>query len=117
MSDEMFATPAAVDEVEAHRLVRELPTLQRNALRKLFDRPLFTPAEVAALGYRRLQQAEGIGNKGLASITAWLAQHGFVLQPPELPGEGKAAGKRPRNIERAVRLLRTHGYVVPGFDD
>jgi hypothetical protein len=92
----------------------ELPTLQRNALRKIFDRHEFTPEEVATLGYRRLQQAEGIGNKGLAAITDWLGLHGFELKPPEFSGHPKPPlpKRMRRNIESAMRLLRTHGYVV-----
>ncbi|NTV70297.1 MAG: hypothetical protein HGA71_09145 [Azonexaceae bacterium] len=92
----------------------QLPTLQRNALRKIFDRHEFTPEEVAALGYRRLQQAEGIGNKGLAAITEWLGLHGFELRPPEQSANPRQAlpKRMRRNIESAVRLLRTHGYVV-----
>ena len=93
--------------------VSRLPTLQRNALRRIFDRPEFTPAEVAALGYRRLQQAEGIGHKGLLVITAWLHGCGCELNPPELPAGGQALPKRNRrSIEQAVRLLRTHGYLI-----
>ena len=90
-----------------------LPTLQRNALRKLFDRPEFTPAEVTALGYRRLQQAEGIGQKGLQAIGAWLQCYGYELKPPE-PAEGvqKLHKKTRKHIEQAVRLLRTHGYSI-----
>ena len=66
------------------------------------------------LGYRRLQQAEGIGNKGLAAITDWLALHGFELKPPEVAGISRQPlpKRMRRNIESAVRLLRTHGYVV-----
>jgi len=92
----------------------QLPTLQRNALRKIFDRHEFTPEEVAMLGYRRLQQAEGIGNKGLAAITDWLGLHGFELKPPEFSGHPKPPlpKRMRRNIESAMRLLRTHGYVV-----
>ena len=92
-----------------------LPTLQRNALRKIFDRHDFLPEEVAALGYKRLQQAEGIGTKGLAAITAWLDSYGFELKPPPLSAHAGVAPKRTRqSIEQALRLLRTHGYeVVP----
>lgn len=93
--------------------MNRLPTLQRNALRKVFDRPEFTPAEVAALGYRRLQQAEGIGQKGLQSISAWLQSCGYELKPPEAAaGEQQLPGRTRRNIEQAVRLLRTHGYSI-----
>lgn len=99
--------------------VKQLPTLQRNALRKIFDRHEFTPEEVAALGYRRLQQAEGIGNKGLAAITEWLHLYGFDLEPPEVLGNSKQSlpKRMRRNIESAVRLLRTHGYVVQQGED
>lgn len=92
-----------------------LPTLQRNALRKIFDRHDFLPEEVALLGYKRLQQAEGIGSKGLAAITAWLDHYGFELKPPALPLQAGPMPRRTRqNIEQALRLLRTHGYeVVP----
>jgi hypothetical protein len=97
----------------------KLPTLQRNALCKIFDRPEFQPEEVAALGYRRLQQAEGIGLKGLNEITAWLNAFGYALAPPE-PESGPRQAvhkKAKKNIELAVRLLRTHGYLVqPGND-
>lgn len=99
--------------------MNKLPTLQRNALCKIFDRPEFKPEEVAALGYRRLQQAEGIGQKGLAEITAWLNSHGFelkALEPP--PGAVQPVEKKARkNIEQAVRLLRTHGYIVQPLGD
>lgn len=93
--------------------MNRLPTLQRNALRKLFDRSEFTPAEVSALGYRRLQQAEGIGQKGLQAIGAWLQGYGYELKPPE-PAEGvqKLHKKTRKHIEQAVRLLRTHGYSI-----
>lgn len=102
----------------AGSVVNQLPTLQRNALRKIFDRPEFTPEEVAALGYRRVQQAEGIGNKGLAAITAWLSRHGYELRAPEPQDPAPAIrNKNRRSIEMAVRLLRTHGYVVLGDGD
>lgn len=97
----------------AESAMKRLPTLQRNALRKVFDRPEFTPAEVAALGYRRLQQAEGIGQKGLQAIAAWLQGCGYELKQPETPaGESRVPRKTRRTIEEAVRLLRTHGYSI-----
>lgn len=90
-----------------------LPTLQRNALRKIFDRHDFLPEEVASLGYKRLQQADGIGNKGLAAITAWLSHYGFELKPPPMPPPAASLPRRTRQtIEQALRLLRTHGYQV-----
>lgn len=115
MADQMSDRPAARDmagKPAAAAAMNELPTLQRNALRKIFDRPQFTPEEVAALGYRRLQQAEGIGAKGLSAITSWLAAHGLQLPPPPTGGPSVVPKKTRRTIEMAVRLLRTHGYEV-----
>lgn len=122
MAEEMSDCPAETDErgalpgsgARGARPMDKLPTLQRNALCKIFDRPEFTPDEVAALGYRRLHQAEGIGQKGLSEITAWLKAWGYELRPPEAEtGPRQQALKKTRkNIELAVRLLRTHGYLV-----
>lgn len=100
------------------KAMNQLPTLQRNALCKIFDRSDFTPEEVATLGYRRLQQAEGIGQKGLAEITAWLQSYGFELPPLVMEGLPRQQARARKSIELAVRLLRTHGYVVqPAHDD
>lgn len=119
MVDEMSDCPpisasAVADGGKSVSAATQLPTLQRNALRKIFDRHEFTPEEVAMLGYRRLRQAEGIGNKGLAAIAEWLHRYGFDLNPPEVPvNPQQSLPKRMRRtIESAVRLLRTHGYVV-----
>lgn len=111
MADDMCPQVPAPSSAAA---ANQLPTLQRNALRKIFDRHEFLPEEVAQLGYRRLQQAEGIGNKGLTAITAWLQLYGFELKPPEVlpPSRGPVPKKTRRSIEQAVRLLRTHGYDV-----
>lgn len=99
--------------------MHKLPTLQRHALCKIFDRAEFTPNEVALLGYRRLHQADGIGQKGLTEIAAWLKSYGFEMAPPEpVPVSSQPMPRATRkNIELAVRLLRTHGYIVqPGTD-
>ena len=87
----------------------QLPTLQMNALRKLLSRPEFTPEEVAALGYRKLKKAEGIGNKGLENIVQWL--HRFGL---EVAGDPPATAKpaRARRLEQALTLLQANGYTV-----
>lgn len=108
-------TPArSRPEFDAAEALQRLPTLQRNALRKIFDRHEFLPEEVVQLGYRRLQQAEGIGTKGLAAIADWLRAYGFELQPPPSSEAARppVARKTRRSIEQAVRLLRTHGYDV-----
>lgn len=120
MADDMSDCPSASGmgtespERSAYAAMNQLPTLQRNALRKIFDRLQFSPEEVAALGYRRLQQAEGIGAKGLSAIAAWLETHGQCLPQPAAPAAGLTAvpKKTRRTIEMAVRLLRTHGYEV-----
>lgn len=70
----MADKPSNGSDSAAARAMNCLPTLQQNALRKIFDRPEFSPAEVAALGYRRLQQAEGIGQNCL------LQAHGYRIQ-------------------------------------
>lgn len=105
--------------VPAASPLRRLPTLQRNALRKLFDRPEFTPEEVAKLGYRRLQQAEGIGQKGLNTIQTWLRDYGFEVQPdPQAHQGGKRISRRQqRDLDSAMRVLQAHGYVVQRSGD
>ena len=72
-----------------------------------------------ALGYRNLQRAEGIGSKGLLSIIEWLAGHGLELKSPEAPADPPAdmPERVQRNINVAVRLLRTHGYRVQRTKD
>lgn len=118
MNDDAPDVPCpGVDAQRATRFAAEamnlLPTLQRNALRKIFDRPDFLPEEVAQLGYKRLQQAEGIGSKGLEAITAWLKNYGFELTVPPVNPQGSQVPRRVRqSIEQALQLLRTHGYEV-----
>ncbi len=104
--------PAAPGGTEA--VAARLGTLQRNALRKLLNRPEFTPAEVYELGYRRILRAEGIGQKGMQCIQAWLRAHGFDLQPPPVQPEPplRLSAELRRNIDSALRLLRDHGYRV-----
>ena len=108
--------PPACPELPCTEAVQgpRLPTLQRNALCKLFNRHEFTPADVYALGYRRLQKAEGVGHKGLLAIIEWLAFHGFDLTPPALPADPppEVPPEVQRSINGAVRLLRRHGYRV-----
>lgn len=91
-----------------------LPTLQKNALRKIFDRPEFTAEEVALLGHRKLLRAEGIGNKGLATIIEWLRSQGYELavDPAGAGRAGGAGAKSLKRLEKAIRVLKTHGYAV-----
>lgn len=120
MPDQRVGRPATVP-VPPSSPIFKLPTLQRNALRKLFDRPEFTPEEVARLGHRRLLKAEGIGQKGVVAITQWLAQHGLELQadPPDpRPPQRPATRSARLDLETALRLVRNHGYEIrPPEDD
>lgn len=85
-----------------------LPTLQNNALCKLFERADFTPAEVLAVGYERLRKIDGIGPKGLEIIAAWLSAHGLVLHAQE----AARSERHLPHVERAIRLLQRHGYEI-----
>lgn len=96
------------EEMAAATSAATLPTLQRNALCKLFERADFTPEEVVAVGYRQLGKVNGIGPKGLEIIAAWLAAHGLVLQH----GGADRAGRHIRRVELAIRLLERYGYEV-----
>lgn len=91
-----------------------LPTMQLNALRRLFNRPQFAPHEVARLGWRRLEKADGIGQKGMATIVKWLREQGYELADAEQAAESRGTHHAPdaRKVERAIRILKTQGYAV-----
>lgn len=91
-----------------------LPTLQRNALSKIFDRTEFSPEEVARLGIRRLRLADGIGQKGIRIIHEWLAAHGHELAPEPAPARRAPRRADPGGwtLQGAMRLLRRHGYEI-----
>ena len=94
---------------------RQLPTMQRNALGKVFDRSDFTPGEVARLGHRRIERAEGIGRKGLATIIEWLRCHGFELADDTLGSQSRTSANSPKEVkkvEKAMRVLQIHGYTI-----
>jgi hypothetical protein len=99
-------------EVPVHH---QLPTMQRNALSRIFNRPDFTPGEVARLGRQRLARAEGIGLKGLATIIQWLRRHGHEpaidARRPRSPDMTPPA-QGSRKVEKALRVLQSHGYQV-----
>lgn len=93
----------------------QLPTMPRNALRRVFDRPDFTPGEVAQLGQRRLERAEGIGSKGLATIVDWLRGQGYELVDDTRSARSRDLATSPkevRKLEKAIRVLQTHGYTI-----
>ncbi|MBK1679011.1 hypothetical protein [Rhodocyclus tenuis] len=107
------STPSAGGgEARVPQAATALPTLQRNALCKIFGRSGFSPEEVAALGHRRLQQAEGIGSKGLATIILWLEAHGYPLTRARPAALRQNLRKCSPDIEQAISLLRRHGYTV-----
>lgn len=114
ISAEAAVDPRAEDSAAAPAPGGRLPTLQQNALRRIFLRHDFTPEEVARLGQRRLQRAEGIGRKGLATIVEWLREQGYELaaDPPLPRGQPAAAPTELRKLEKAIRVLKTHGYAV-----
>lgn len=83
--------------------------MPRNALRKVFDRPDFTPGEVALLGHRRLERADGIGQKGMATIIEWLRCHGYELAGDTLGAQLRNPAISPKEVkklEKAMRVLR-----------
>lgn len=93
----------------------QLPTMQRNALGKVFDRSDFTPGEVARLGHRRIERAEGIGRKGLATIIEWLRCHGYELADDTLGSQSRTLAPSPKEVkkvEKAMRVLQIHGYTI-----
>lgn len=88
-----------------------LPTRQRNALRLLLDKRIFTPEEIAALDYHVVERAPRIGKNGLAVISSWLNSYGHELDSP--PVATRSRKEQCQNkIERAINYLRWHGYEV-----
>jgi hypothetical protein len=108
------APDATIDYSNGYKKIRtqpvegRLPTSQRNALCQFFDRSDYTPEEVVALGYRRLQKINGIGPKGMEIITAWARFHGLELKADN----SEKLGRQAQRVERAIRLLKLHGYNV-----
>lgn len=89
-----------------------LPTRQKNALRLLLNKPSFTPEEVAAIDFRVLERAPGIGKNSLSIIAAWLKGYGYELKGlPSLTVKPREA-QRQRKLERAIDYLHWHGYEV-----
>jgi hypothetical protein len=89
-----------------------LPTRQKNALRLLLDKRVITPEEVAALDYRTVERAPGIGKNSLEIIRAWLHSHGLDLRGRPTATVNPRSAQRTRKLERAIDYLRWHGYEV-----
>ena len=86
-----------------------LPTKQRNALSKLFERPDFTPEEVHALGHARLLKVSGLGPRGLDIIAGWLAAHDLQLTSQQ---EASRLERQARRVDQAIRFLQRCGYEI-----
>jgi len=106
MSDPGDCKPASSSELAV------LPTRQKNALRLLLDKPSFTPEEVAAINYRILERAPGIGKNSLAIISAWLKGCGYELRGLPTMTVNPREAQRLRKLERAIDYLHGNGYEV-----
>lgn len=106
MSDPSDCKPAGGGELAA------LPTRQKNALRLLLDKPSFTPEEIAAINYRVLERAPGIGKNSLAIISAWLKRYGYELKGLPTVSVTPREAQRLRKLERAIDYLHGNGYEV-----
>jgi hypothetical protein len=94
--------------------VVELNRRELNVLRRLLNRAEFMPQDVARLGLPRLESAQGLGEKGLAHVLAWLEAEGHPLHPPDL-SHGSAAGRKDRinrRLAQAQHLLEEWGWQV-----
>ncbi|MBS1230159.1 MAG: hypothetical protein H6R17_3436 [Proteobacteria bacterium] len=89
-----------------------LPTRQKNALRLLLDKPSFSPEEVAAIDFRVLERAPGIGKNSLSIIAVWLKGHGYELKGPPTQAVNPREAQRLRKLERAIDYLHGNGYEV-----
>jgi hypothetical protein len=96
----------------ANCTVDHLPTRQKNALCLLLNKPNFSPEEVAALDYRTIERAPGVGKHSLAIIRAWLNSHGYDVKGLPTVGANPREVQRKRKLERAIDYLRWHGYEV-----
>ena len=89
-----------------------LPTRQKNALRLLLAKPRISPEEVAALDYRILERAPGIGKKGMDIIRAWLNSYGHDVSGIPLVTVSQRDVQRTKKVAQAIDYLRGYGYEV-----
>jgi hypothetical protein len=89
-----------------------LPTRQKNALRLLLNKPSISPEEVAALDYRVLERAPGVGMKGIAIIRAWLNRYGHDVSGVPKATVSRRDVQRSKKLAQAIDYLRWHGYEV-----
>ena len=108
MSDLSICKPS--NEIDS--AIAELPTRQKNALRLLLAKPVIMPEDVAALDYRAIERAPGVGKNSLKIIRAWLNRHGYELSGIPAASINPHIVQRKRKLERAIDYLRRHGYEV-----
>ncbi|MFZ4538432.1 hypothetical protein [Propionivibrio sp.] len=89
-----------------------LPTRQKNALRLLLNKASFTPEEIAAIDFRVLMRAPGIGKNSITIIRTWLNSHGYEISTLPTTTVNQRSAQRIRKLERAIDYLRWHGYEV-----
>jgi predicted DNA-binding helix-hairpin-helix protein len=99
---------AGEEAIQERTNAQVLPTLQRNALSKFFNRSDFSPVDILSLGYPRLQKLNGIGPKGIEIIVAWVRSHGFDLKIED----DEKMKRQTQRVERAIRFLEKYGYEV-----
>jgi hypothetical protein len=95
----------------------DLPTFQRNVLRKYFRRANFTVEDVAEIDYQRLVRFPGVGAKGIQNIRTWLNSFGLELKNVPAPTGANSLHKadisvKSQRIARAIALLRRQGFIV-----
>jgi len=93
-------------------VIGDLPTRQKNALRLLLGKASFTPEEVAAIDYRVIERAPGVGKNSLAIINAWLGTYGYAPKGFPTTAASPREAQRRRKLERAIDYLHGHGYEV-----
>ena len=73
---------------------------------------MITPEEVAALDYRTIERAPGVGKQSIDIIRAWLNSYGLELSGLPAVTANPRVQQRKRKLERAIDYLRWHGYEV-----
>ena len=96
----------------SERVVGDLPTRQKNALRLLLGKATVTPEEVATIDYRVIQRAPGVGRNSITIINAWLGTYGYALKGLSAMAANPREAQRQRKLERAIDYLHGRGYEV-----
>ena len=108
----MTDCPMAKGEKSCPACLDQLPTRQNNALRSLLNKPEIQPEEIAALPYRTVARAPGVGQRSLEIIRAWLHRHGLELSDVPAAGAPKPGARRDCKLVRTIDYLKAQGYKV-----